>query len=88
MILKYRMELLKTLPLLYYLLQYVWESLCYKLWGAGDSEEEDAKGKVAVITDGSAGIGKSLAIKLATRGATVVLGKENLCKDLSASLTL
>jgi 5,10-methylene-tetrahydrofolate dehydrogenase/methenyl tetrahydrofolate cyclohydrolase len=71
------MPLLKTITLLWYIIEYCLESIWYRLWGSEDRDEEDVRGKVVVITGGNAGVGKSLAMKLADRGATVVLGESN-----------
>lgn len=74
------MTILHTLRLVWYFLEFSFEAIWYKLWGGSseDRDEEDVRGKVIVVTDGNSRIGKSLSMKLADRGATVILGETNI----------
>lgn len=59
-------------------------------WAAGCAHRESVRGKVVVITGASSGFGKGVAMKLAERGASVVLAArrthllEELARDCEA----
>ena len=54
-------------------------SVLTKIWKAGDRETSgELKNKVIIITGASSGIGKALALEVASRGAKVILASRNI----------
>jgi hypothetical protein len=57
------------------LIQSAIDTLRRRFFGCAERYEEDVNGRTVVITGANSGLGKTTALEMAKRGATVVLGR-------------
>ena len=67
-----------------YIFEYLFQVCSRFIVGAPSYEEENIKGKIAIVTGANSGLGKATSFELAKRGATVVLAGRNYGKLIEA----